>query len=244
MEVSSEAEARVVELMARPSARVVVEVIRRYFRATVENVERIPRSGGALIVGNHALFGIDSFVLVPLLLKETGRYVRFIADRNVWQREPFASFFQLVAAVPGEHEVAGRLLTSGQLLGVYPGGIHDSFKTSRERGRLQWGNRSGFARLAMRAGVPIIPVAGLGIDDAWRVLGRERWIGRTLFGSERYDIPIPVGVWGTPLPRRARFRFVVAPPVDTRGNPDDPVDVERVRAGAQQALEQILDGRA
>ena len=89
----------------------------------------------------------------------------------------------------------------------------------------------------MRAGVPIIPVAGLGIDDMYEIVGRERWLGRRLFGSSRYDFPIALGAFGTLIPRRKKQTYVALPPVDTCGDPDLPTDVERVRAAAYEAID-------
>ena len=102
---------------------------------------------------------------------------------------------------------------------------------------MKWGTRSGFAKVAMRAGVPILPVAAIGIDDMYDVVTRERWIGRTLFGSARYDLPIAMGAYGTPLPKRVPQTYAVLPPVDTSGDPDDPDVVERVRADTYRAIE-------
>ena len=73
----------------------------------------------------------------------------------------------------------------------------------------------------MRACVPIIPVAGLGIDHTYHGLLRERWLGRHMFGAPRYDLSIGIGALGTLVPRRAPHRFIVCPPVDPEGDPDD-----------------------
>ncbi len=208
-----------------------------WFRARLDGGAHIPRTGGALLVGNHALFGLDGFVLHPLVHRETGRFVRFLGERNLWRFSVVGRVLDRTGAVPGEPTVATSLLSCGELVGVYPGGVDDSFKTARERYRLKWGPRSGFARVAMRAGAPIVPVCGLGIDEAYTVLGHERLLGRRLFGSPRYDLPIAVGAFGTPIPRRVPQRYVVLPPIDTAGDPDDPAAVERVRRATFEALD-------
>jgi hypothetical protein len=103
-----------------------------------------------------------------------------------------------------------------------------------------WKKRAGFARVAMTARVPIIPVVGLGIDDMYTVIGREHYVGRRIFGSERYDLPVPVGALGTILPRRAPQHYEVLPPIDTSGDPSSDLDIERVRAATYNALETRL----
>jgi 1-acyl-sn-glycerol-3-phosphate acyltransferase len=103
-----------------------------------------------------------------------------------------------------------------------------------------WKQRAGFARVAMAAQVPIIPIVGLGIDDMYTVIWREHFLGRRVFGSERYDLPLAVGAYGTLLPRRAEQHYVVLPPIDTTGDPTNEADVERVRAATYDALETQL----
>ncbi len=92
----------------------------------------------------------------------------------------------------------------------------------------------------MRACAPIIPVCAIGIDDMVDVLGKERFLGRLLFGSARYDLPIVIGRFGLPIPRRSPQRYIALEPIDTAGDPDRPEDVERVRAAAHDAIESVL----
>jgi 1-acyl-sn-glycerol-3-phosphate acyltransferase len=212
----------------------------RYFHATLEGSERIPREGGALIVGNHALFGLDGFVLGALVMRETGRYPRFLGERNLWKVPVLGQMLTALGALEGEPKAAQGLLEDGEIVIVYPGGVDDSFKLASEKYRLKWGTRSGFARVAMRAKVPILPVAATGIDEMYDVVTRERWIGRTLFGSSRYDLPVAFGAYGTPLPKRVPQSYSVLEPIDTSGDPDDPEIVERVRAETYRAIETRL----
>jgi 1-acyl-sn-glycerol-3-phosphate acyltransferase len=211
-----------------------------YFRAQLDGAAYVPRDGAALIVGNHAMFGIDSLVLSALIHRETGRKLRFLGDREITKLPFLRNMLGVVGVVPGDRENGVRVLRDGHLLGVYPGGVDDSFKMSFERHQLKWGNRSGFAVIAMEAGVPIIPVVGIGIDQMYRVVGHEKFLGRALFHSPRYDLPVALGVMGTPIPRRFPQRFIVQPPIDTSGDPDNPADVERVRLATYTAIESKL----
>ena len=212
----------------------------KYFHATLEGGEHFPREGGALLVSNHAFFGIDAAVLGMLVARETGRHPRFLGEKNLWKIPGLGGLLSWLGALPGEPVSATALLARGEIVIVYPGGVDDSFKAAEEKHRLQWGTRAGFARVAMRAHVPIIPVAGLGIDDMYEIVGREKWIGRRLFGSSRYDFPIALGAFGTPIPRRRKQTYVALAPIDTAGDPERPEDVERVRAAVYEALDARL----
>ncbi|MEB2310674.1 MAG: lysophospholipid acyltransferase family protein [Sorangiineae bacterium] len=224
-----------------PLARLLRELPIGYFHATTEGMERLPREGGALLVGNHAMSGLDGVVLGALVRRETRRRVRFLGERNLWKIPLFRDLLDASGALPGEPNAATALLRGGELVGVYPGGIDDSWKlTSVERYTLKWGNRAGFARVAIRAGVPIFPVAATGIDEMYDVILRERFVGRRLLGSRRYDLPIALGAWGTLIPRRAPQHYRVLEPIDTSGDEGDPAVVERVRVATRDALERAL----
>lgn len=140
-----------------------------YYHPWVEGAENVPETGGAILASNHLSFS-DS-VFLPLVLKRkvvflgkseyfTGKGVKGAATR---------AFMQGVGTIP-VHRGGGRaseaalrtglqVLGGGELLGIYPEG------TRSPDGRLYRG-KTGVARLAIEAGVPIIPVAMIGTDVA------------------------------------------------------------------------------
>lgn len=213
-----------------------LQALARRFDATLVNGERLPRLGGALLVSNHTLFGLDSFPFAALVTFETGRVVRFLGDRNLFRIPFVASALRASGAVPGAPEKAIEMLSAGELVGVYPGGVDDSFKLSSEAYRLQWGERSGFARVAMAARVPIVPIAATGIDELFVVERRETRLGRLLGGSPRYDIPLPKSL----LPRKVPLVYHVLAEVPTDGDPQSPTDVALVRDAVADAIEAVL----
>jgi 1-acyl-sn-glycerol-3-phosphate acyltransferase len=226
--------------LVSPTGSTFLRSIAGYFHATLKGHEHIPRQGPALIVSNHALFALDSAVLGALLVEHVQRFPRFLADRALWKIPGLRGVIRAIGGLPGDPRSAEVLLRSGELVVVYPGGVDDSLKHNWQHHRLMWKKRAGFARVAMTARVPIIPIVGLGIDDMYRVIGREHFVGRRIFGSERYDLPVPVGALGTILPRRAPQHYEVLPPIDTSGDPTSDLDTERVRAATYNALETRL----
>jgi 1-acyl-sn-glycerol-3-phosphate acyltransferase len=232
--------ARLQAFWPTPKGRAALSLIIDYFHATLEAQEHIPATGPALIVSNHALFALDTAVLGALIVRDVKRHPRFLADRKLWTVPGLRQVISAIGGLPGEPLAANVLLRRGELVVVYPGGVDDSLKSNAERYHLKWKTRAGFARVAMAAGAPIIPVVGLGIDEMYWVLGREHWLGRRVFGAERYDLPIPLGAYGTILPRRVRQRYIVLPAIDTTGDPKSPADVERVRAATHEAIDSQL----
>jgi 1-acyl-sn-glycerol-3-phosphate acyltransferase len=226
--------------LVSPKGSALLRSITGYFHATLKGHEHIPRQGAALIVSNHALFALDSVVLGALLVEHVERFPRFLADRALWKIPGLRQLIRAIGGLPGEPRSAEVLLRDGELVVVYPGGVDDSLKHNWQHHRLLWKKRAGFARVAMTARVPIIPIVGLGIDDMYKVVWREHFLGRRIFGSERYDLPLALGALGTILPRRAPQHYIVLPPIDSHGDPRNEADIERVRAATFNALEARL----
>lgn len=229
------------DLVTTAPGRAAADALIRYFSATLEDAAHIPREGPALLVGNHGAFGVDAFILGALLAREVGRMPTWLAERQLWRVPGAPRVLDALGAIEGEPVAALRRLEAGELVVVYPGGILDSYKLASERHRLQWGSRAGFARLAMQARAPIVPIAACGGDDIYRVIAREPGLGKLLFGDARYNFPIVLGRRGTLLPRKVRVTMRAHAPVDTAGDPSSPADVERVRAETHEALRRTLE---
>lgn len=136
--------------------------LRLLFRPKVEGAEHLPSEGGAILASNHLSFS-DSFFL-PLVLP---RRVTFLAKADYFSGKGLkgrliAFFFTSVGQVPldrsgGRASEAAmstglRILREGKVLGIYPEG------TRSPDGRLYRG-KTGVARMALEAGVPVLPVA-------------------------------------------------------------------------------------
>jgi 1-acyl-sn-glycerol-3-phosphate acyltransferase len=222
-------------------ARAVIRAVISYFSAELVGRENVPQKGGALLVGNHGVFGFDAAILGALLARDVGRLPTWLADRHLWLTPGFGLTLDFAGAIKGERATAVAELQAGELVVVYPGGIFDSYKLARDRHRLKWGNRAGFARVAMMARVPIVPIAACGVDDIYRIVAREPGLGNLLFGDSRYNFPIALGRLGTPLPKRVPVKIHALAPIATEGDPARPEDVEHVRAATYRALQEKLD---
>ena len=152
-------------------------LMRLLARPTIEGLEHIPARGGAILAGNH-LAVADSF-LVPLLVR---RRITYLAKREYFIQPGLVGwikkiFFTGVGQVPVDRAVGSeaqaalgtaiRLLRDGKLLGIYPEG------TRSPDGRLYKG-KTGVARMALEAGVPVIPVAVIGTNKL-NPIGSRMW---------------------------------------------------------------------
>jgi len=164
---------------------------RLWFRPRLFNAERIP-DRPCLFIGNHALFGLDGLVILPVLLEELGRYLRPLGDRFLFADRRVASFLLRRGAVMGHPEVARALMAHDQDLLVFPGGAHEAVKPSRERYRLQWKDRLGFVRLAAEQGYTIVPFGLVGPDEFYEYL---------VDGEQIVDLLERMGLWNDGLRR-------------------------------------------
>ena len=152
-------------------------LLRLAFRPRVEGAENLPRSGGALVASNH-LAVLDSFVL-PLMVP---RRMAFPAKVEYFNQPGVLGaakrlFFTGMGQIPisrGDGRAARAaldtgvaVLREGRLFGIYPEG------TRSPDGRLYKG-RTGVARMALEAQVPVVPVAMIGTDRA-NPVGSRYW---------------------------------------------------------------------
>lgn len=218
-----------------------IDGVTRYFDARFVGHEHVPREGAALLVANHGIFGFDAAILGALLWQHTHRLALWLADRNLWKTPGLGATLDWVNAIPGTPEDAVAHLSAGELVVVYPGGIFDSYKHARDRHKLLWRGRAGFARVALSAKAPIVPIAACGADDMYRVIGRDPILGRILFGDARYNLPIALGRFGTLVPRRAKVTLHALPPLAPEGDAGCADDVERLRAAVHDSIQVVLD---
>ncbi len=223
---------------------------RVYHRAEIHGVERIPESGGALLVSNHGRLDFDCFILASLILHSKARVVRLLAD-HLWFGLPVISdVWTSAGAVDGTRENAAQLLGAGELVLAYPGGVREIMGSRFGRESLAWEGRTGFATVALEAGVPIIPVASLGVNNGHVFLSSGRHLGRLLFrrmlrlGPEYagYRDPLTLGLLPVPLPFSlavhapwpCKVRYVVGEPVHPSGTAAD------LAAQVTGAMEELL----
>jgi 1-acyl-sn-glycerol-3-phosphate acyltransferase len=147
-----------------PVARAVLgPIFRGFWRVTTTGLDHVPATGGAIFCPNHTSV-IDSFFL-PLVLP---RRITFVGKAEYMDSWKTKYIFPAIGMIPIDRgggdaaeralNTAARVIEAGEFFGIYPEG------TRARDGRLHRG-RTGAARLALRTGVPIIPVGIKGTRD-------------------------------------------------------------------------------
>ncbi|WP_328403649.1 lysophospholipid acyltransferase family protein [Nocardia sp. NBC_00403] len=186
-------------------------------------LENIPADGPVLLVGNHNLMGgIDAPLLLPEILRRRGRLIRGLAENVLISVPGVRELLHHFGAVRGNRRNCLALLARGEAVIVFPGGGREAVRRKNEKYVLKWQGRSGFAHMAIEAGAPIVPVAMIGVDDAYDivfdgdhpVLRPLRWAVEALGLSKDLTPPLIRGIGPTVLPRPERFYFSAGAPID------------------------------
>ncbi|HSO95140.1 MAG TPA: lysophospholipid acyltransferase family protein [Acidimicrobiia bacterium] len=244
------------ERMRAVARRLYDPIYRHWFRAEWDGLEHIPSEGGALLVGNHGgAIPSDAPVVMHGIETEIGRPLYGMAD-NLFRLVPvLGTLWSRTGGVPAHPDNAYRLLHDEQQLAlIFPEGTKGTGKLARDRYQLRRFGRGGFVETAMRAGVPVIPLAVIGNEEAMPIVYKASRLARML------NLPyVPVTanqfvfgpVLGLVVPLPAKFRIRVLPPVyfdaepnQERYNRSQVMEyAEGIRAQIQEAVNEMLRHR-
>lgn len=220
-----------------------------YFRCDVTGWENIPEQK-ALFVGNHnGLLTFEVLMVFYAWWKRYGTSKRaFGLAHNIALKNPFFSWIiPKLGAIPAHPEIAQRALERNFSLLVYPGGEKESFRPYKERKKVDFYQRKGFIRLALKGKVPIVPIVSVGAHESYFILHRGEEIAEKLGLKEKYrlhGLPItfrslfflwcmatgmltffplllaPAAFTSIFIPLPAKMTFKILPPIDVVGMMD------------------------
>ncbi|MDO9456536.1 lysophospholipid acyltransferase family protein [Nocardioides sp.] len=225
-------------------------IAQQWFRIEVRGIDNIPTEGGALIVSNHSgTIPIDGVMTMVTVHDQTGRHLRALGADLVFKMPVISQLARKGGATLACNEDAERMLRSGELVGVWPEGFKGIGKPYSQRYKLQRFGRGGFVSAALRTGVPIVPLAVVGAEEIYPLVGNIPALAR-LLGIPYIPItplfPLlgPLGL--VPLPSKWLLEF--GEPIRTddydAGAAEDPMLVfdvtDQVRETIQQTLYSLL----
>ena len=186
---------------------------RHYWRVEWLGLEHVPSVGPALLVANHGgTLPLDALVLKFGLLGEhpAHRHLRLLTGDLAFRLPVVGATARKMGNTLACDEDALRLLGGGELVGVFPEGYKGVGKGWRNRYRLQRFGRGGFVELALKAGVPIVPISIVGAEETYPMIADLRPVAR-LFGFPYFPVT-PLFPWfgplgAIPLPSRWSIRF-------------------------------------
>ncbi len=230
-----------------------------YFRAEVRDLGNVPADRPVLLVGNHS----GGNVIVDTFIFSLAFSTYFGVERPFHQLAhnlaiawPFAGeMLRKSGTMSASHEHAEQALAAGAPVLVYPGGDWETHRPSWEGDKIDFAGRKGFIRLALDAGVPIVPVVSIGGQETALFLSRGGGLAKAL----RLDkllrlkvLPISIALpWGLnigdfaghiPLP--SKITIEVLPPIDLEREFGPDPNVDEVYAHVTAQMQEALDGLA
>jgi len=224
----------------------------KYFRIEARGLENIPAEGGALVVANHSgTIPIDALMTQVAIYDHhpAKRHLRMLGADLVFRSPLIAPLGRKSGSTLACNEDAERLLSSGELAGVWPEGFKGIGKPFSERYKLQRFGRGGFVSAALRAGVPIVPCSIVGAEEIYPIIGNVKVLARLL--GFPYVPVTPTFPWLGPLglvPLPSKWIIEFGEPIATdeigAAAADDPMLVfnltDQVREVIQQTLYKLL----
>jgi 1-acyl-sn-glycerol-3-phosphate acyltransferase len=226
-----------------------------YWRIEWRGLENVPANGAALLVANHAgAVPVDALVVKFGILNEhpAKRHLRLLAADLAFRMPFVGPIARKMGNTLATQEDALRLLQKGELVGVFPEGYKGVGKGWKERYRLQRFGRGGFIELALKAGVPMIPVAIVGSEEIYPMIGNAKLLAR--LGGFPYFPITPFFPWLGPLgaiPLPSKWIIQFGEPIGTDGHDEDAWqdaalvfnETDRIRDTIQQMLYRNLMSR-
>lgn len=230
---------------------------RYWFRVEVEGVENVPSEGGALLACNHSGAVPPDAPMIMQAIRNEHRTPRplYMLGEHWFKGYPLAGLLaQKIGVVPAHPENAQRLLRDeGRLALVFPEGQKGTRKVLWQRYRLRRFGRGGFVRTALRARVPIVPIALIGAEEAMPIFAHLRTLQRLLglpYAPLNHALP-QLGALGGLAYLPAKFKIRFLEPLDLSDMPEQTVDdaaavqtiSEEIRARIQVSLDEMLAAR-
>jgi len=231
-----------------------------WFRMEMEGWEHLPEPP-VLLIGIHsgAPFVWDAWTVGIQWWRRFGteRILHGTAHDALMAAPLLGSYFRRMGVLPAAPDSITAALAAGHDVALWPGGEVDSLRKWTERDEAVLAGRKGFIRLAIRSGVPIVPIATVGGPDSMPVLMTGRRIARTLKLDQVARLKMfPIGLqapWGLspsilpeiPLPTKIRTTF--RPAVEVAADPakaDDDKYVQRKYDEVQQSIQGGMDALA
>ena len=227
-------------------------LVRAYFRAEVRGLDNMPPTGGALLVSNHSggMLTPDVPVFGPAFYTWFGytRPLYTLAHYAIFL-VPWGPILPRLGVIHASPDNAMLALRSGGVVLVFPGGDYDAYRPSAQQNVIDFDGRTGYARTAIEAGVPIVPMVSIGAQETQFFLARGTALANRL-GLPRFrteiapvSIGLPFGLTVTfppnfPLP--SKIVMEVLEPVDPTSFGKDP-DVDEVDDHVRRVMQRALN---
>lgn len=195
----------------------------------VDGFEHIPKEGPALIVYYHGVIPLDHFYLMTKVLLYKKRLICSVGDHFLFMIPGTKTLMRELKVLTGPVEECVKLLNDGNLLSIAPGGAREGL-FGDNRYKLMWNNRIGFAKVAVAAKVPVIPVFTQNLREAFVATKYCRCVLRSVYEWTR--LPVVPFYGGFPV----KLRTYVGRPIAYEPS----VTPEELAEKTKRAIEELI----
>jgi 1-acyl-sn-glycerol-3-phosphate acyltransferase len=229
-----------------------------WFRGEVRGLGNIPESGPVLLIGNHSGGNMTPDTIVFTLAFNTYFGVErafYQLAHNLVLSMPGLGQLRKFGTVAASPQNAAKALDAGAALLVYPGGDYEVHRPTWQRNRVDFGGRTGFIRLALERGIPIVPVVSIGGQETALFLSRGERLARLLALDRMFRLKVlPISLalpWGVNvgdmlghLPLPAKLTVEALPPIDLQKEFGPDPDVREIYEHLVRVMQDTLDALA
>lgn len=143
----------------------------------ISGVENIPEDSPVLFVYYHGAIPIDMYYFISRLYLLKNRLIHTVADKFLFKIPGWAIISEAMKVIPGTVQICSAILKENNYLAISPGGVYEA-QFGDSYYRLMWKKRLGFAKVALDAKVPIIPIFTQNVRESFRCVGfgRKLWL--------------------------------------------------------------------
>lgn len=187
----------------------------KYWRVKIEGADHVPEAPFVLVANHGGGLPLDGPVLHLALQREhpSLKDARWLVEDQVIQMPVLGSLVSRLGAVRATPENALKVLAEKHPLIVFPEGFGGLSKPFSERYQLRRFGRGGYLKIALRAGVPLVPAAIVGSEETTSILAQ---LPRVIPGLQLLPLA------SLPLPAKWHIRF--GAPLTLEGAPDHAED--------------------
>lgn len=195
----------------------------------VYGLENIPKTGPALLIFFHGAIPADGYFLHSKVFMSTGRQAHFVVDNFLFKFPWYKFYSECMQTFPGTVDSCVDILKEGNLLMIAPGGTYEG-QFGDKNYKMLWRNRMGFAKVALQAGVNIIPFFSTNIQEAYRPVGWFESFWEKIYLKTR--LPLAPLFGGFPV----KIRTFIGEPITINKN----MSPEKVKEVVVQTMEILI----
>ncbi|XP_068215596.1 DGAT1/2-independent enzyme synthesizing storage lipids isoform X1 [Palaemon carinicauda] len=168
----------------------------------VNGLENIPDEGPCLLIYYHGAIPLDVYYLVARTILTKGRLIRCVGDRFLEKVPGWKVILEAFHITPGTVSSCTQILEEGHILSISPGGVREA-QFSDHNYQLLWGQRTGFAKVAISANSPVVTMFTENVREAFRTVSWPQKFWSMLY--EKFRFPMAPIYGGFPVKLRVHL---------------------------------------